>query len=100
MKVYISGPMTGQPDFNRPAFNAKAAELRALGHEVVNPAELPEIPGWEWADYLKRDIPLLLGCEAIYLLEGWEDSKGAELECGIAESLSFEVFGPPWGALL
>jgi DNA modification methylase len=54
----------------------------------------------EWADYLKRDIPLLLGCEAIYSLEGWEDSKGAELECGIAESLGFEVFGPPWGASL
>ena len=29
--VYISGPMTGLPEFNYPAFFAKAAELRAEG---------------------------------------------------------------------
>lgn len=95
MKIYISGPMTGQPDFNRPAFNAKAAELRALGHEVVNPAELPEIPGWEWVDYLKRDIPLLLECEGIYQLPGWVGSKGAQLEFCNAFDLDMFITGAP-----
>ena len=93
MKIYISGPMTGQPDFNRPAFNAKAAELRALGHEVVNPAELPEIPGGTWADYLKRDLPLLLTCEAIYMLKGWAKSKDARLERHNARELDFTCMG-------
>jgi len=92
--------MTGQPDFNRPAFNAKAAELRALGHEVVNPAELPEIPGWEWADYMRADIKLLLEREAVYRLPNWHQSKGAQLEWRIANDLSLDLFGPMWGALL
>ena len=91
MKIYISGPMSNLPDLNRPAFNAKAAELRALGHEVVNPAELPEIPGGEWADYMKADIKLLLDCEAIYMLDGWEDSKGVQIEYELAWSLHMKI---------
>ena len=87
MKVYISGPMSNMPDLNRPAFNAKAAELRALGHEVVNPAELPEIPGGTWADYMRADIKLLLECEAVYRLPNWHQSKGACLEVLIAEEV-------------
>ena len=38
--VYLSGPMTGLPDFNRPAFHAAAAALRAQGYVVINPAEV------------------------------------------------------------
>ncbi|MDP4455455.1 DUF4406 domain-containing protein, partial [Escherichia coli] len=41
MKIYIAGPMTGYPDYNRAAFNAKASELMAEGHIVLNPAMLP-----------------------------------------------------------
>lgn len=93
MRIYISGPMTGKPDLNRPAFNAKAAELRALGHEVVNPAELPEIPGGTWHDYMKADIKLLLECDAIYMLPGWVGSKGAALEYDIARDLGMEIGG-------
>ncbi|EGO2557451.1 DUF4406 domain-containing protein [Escherichia coli] len=41
LKIYIAGPMTGYPDYNRAAFNAKASELMAEGHIVLNPAVLP-----------------------------------------------------------
>jgi recombination protein RecT len=34
-RIYISGPMTGLPELNFPAFNAEAARLRALGFEAV-----------------------------------------------------------------
>lgn len=93
MKIYISGPMTGLPDLNRPAFNAKAAELRALGHEVVNPAELPEIPGGTWVEYMEVDIKLLVDCDAIYMLTGWRESKGACIEHDLAQGLGMEVGG-------
>lgn len=39
MKVYLSGPMTGYPNFNFPAFNERAAEWRREGWDVFNPAE-------------------------------------------------------------
>ncbi|WP_149528154.1 DUF4406 domain-containing protein, partial [Escherichia coli] len=38
LKIYIAGPMTGYPDYNRAAFNAKASALMAEGHIVLNPA--------------------------------------------------------------
>ena len=41
--VYLSGPMTGLPDFNRPAFHAAAAALRAQGYVVINPAEVARL---------------------------------------------------------
>jgi hypothetical protein len=89
MTVYLSGPMTGLPLFNVPAFNAAAAELRARGFEVVNPAELDlaDTAPMAWADYLRRDIPQLCRCDTIALLPGWEASKGARLEAHIAAEL-------------
>jgi len=47
MKIYIAGPMSGLPEFNYPAFHAADAELRALGHETLNPANNPECDSWE-----------------------------------------------------
>jgi hypothetical protein len=41
MKIYIAGPMTGYPDYNRTAFFSKAKELMEEGHIVLNPALLP-----------------------------------------------------------
>jgi len=37
-RIYLSGPMTGLPELNFPAFAAMTASLRAGGHTVTNPA--------------------------------------------------------------
>lgn len=91
--IYISGPMTGKPDLNFPAFHRAATYLRAKGYEVVNPAEFGEEPGMEWHQYLRKDIAALVECDEIYLLEGWQQSKGASLEVHIAHTLE-RVPGP------
>lgn len=89
--VYISGPMTGLPELNFPAFHAAARQLRDLGHTVFNPAEVGEEPGKTWEDYMRKDIKLLCECDTILLLPGWEKSKGAHLELHIAHRIGMEV---------
>lgn len=94
-RIYIAGPMTGLPEYNFPAFNAKAAELRAQGWHVENPAEHGHIDGADWADYLRWDISRIATCGAIYLLPGWEQSKGARLEVHIGTVLGIRFYTAP-----
>ena len=92
-RIYISGPMTGLPEFNFPAFHARAAELRAQGRDVINPAEHDELPDQPWHVYLRKDIRLLMDCDTIHMLPGWSRSKGARLEHHVAVELGFTVEG-------
>ena len=94
-RVYLSGPMTGIPDYNYPAFHAAAAELRAAGHHVESPAEPGIVDGWTWADYLRRDIAQLVTCDAVSLLPGWAKSRGARLEVTIAQALGMDIYRHP-----
>jgi len=91
MRIYIAGPMTGLPDFNYPAFNAAAAMLRAAGHQVENPAENPDPACKSWAGYMRLALAQLVTCDAIYLLKGWECSRGARIECELACRLNMKV---------
>lgn len=86
-RIYIAGKMTGEPDFNYPAFNAAASRLRALGFDVENPAEC-ELPiGSPWQEFMRSGITQLMRCDQIVLLPGWEKSRGATLEYMLAMQL-------------
>ncbi|EFL9977362.1 DUF4406 domain-containing protein [Escherichia coli] len=89
MKIYIAGPMTGYPDYNRAAFNAKASELMAEGHIVLNPAVLPG--GLCQSEYMDICLAMVRSADAIYLLNRWEDSVGARAEHALAEKLGLTV---------
>lgn len=92
MKIYVSGPMSGLPNNNVPAFNAAAKALRAKGYRVINPAELDDgEPCKTWEDCLRRDLRALTRCDAVATLPGWTKSRGALLELHVAKALSFEV---------
>ena len=83
-KVYISGPMTGYPDLNFPAFNAKAKELRDRGYDVVNPVDINPDPSADWYDCIVADILAMRDCTTIYMLDGWYMSAGANIERWVA----------------
>lgn len=91
MKLYISGPMTGLPDSNFPAFFEAEAKLRAVGFDIENPAEKGVLEGWTWEDYLKYDLQVMLPCQGLAILPGWEASRGACLEVHVAKALNMPV---------
>lgn len=76
-KVYIAGPITGDPDY-REKFSNAADDIRWLGLEPVNPAEAPE--GLTYKEYIDRGLKLLMECDMICMLPGSGDSPGASLE--------------------
>lgn len=101
MKFYISGGMSGYSNYNYDAFHSMANQLRELGNEVVNPAELAESGTMTWEEYLKLDIKYLMDCDAIVVLDDWEKSRGATVEVylGIVLGMKFynsslEEFNP------
>lgn len=100
MRIYIAGPMTGKPSLNFPAFHATASQLREMGHEAVNPAEICPDPGMSWAACMRADLAQLLTCDAIVMLDGWMHSRGAALEHYLAVSLGLRVIFEPELALL
>ena len=89
MKVYVAGPMTGLPNFNRDNFFRVADEIKLEGHVVLNPAILPD--GLTQKEYMSICIPMAAMCDAIYLLEGWKNSPGARAEVAMAEKLGLEI---------
>jgi hypothetical protein len=90
-KLYLSGPMTGLPQLNFPAFHRAAARLRERGYVVVSPAELNPDNTVTWQAAMRTDIKALCDCDAIALMPGWEKSAGAQLELHVAHRLGLEV---------
>lgn len=89
-KVYISGPITGIDFGNRFAFSCARSSLELCRYEVVDPSEVQLDDEASWADYMRADLKLLLDCDYIYMLEGWENSRGARIERELAENLGIE----------
>lgn len=90
-RIYISGKMTGVENNNYPAFFEAERLLKSLGYDTFNPANINGESDWNWQDYMKECIKLIPDCTHIYLLKGWETSRGASMELFIANTLGLEV---------
>lgn len=92
LMIYLSGPMTGIPDYNYPEFRKAAKTLRDFGHVVFDPSEAFEgrtdLPK---EVYMRKDIEMLLQANVVALLEGWEGSKGAQLEVEVAKQCGIPI---------
>jgi len=82
--VYISGKYSGDVEANISVAREKAIQLWDAGYVALcphlNTAHFNENGPCTYDDFIEGDLQLLSRCDVIYMLEGWDESKGAKIE--------------------
>lgn len=87
-KIYISGRITGYAYYKQ-HFQRVEDQLTEEGWAVTNPAKNHGCESYkEWIDI---GLFQLMQCKAIYMLKGWENSRGAKLEHDYAQAAGLLV---------
>lgn len=95
-KIYISGKITGLLESEALELFEQAEKVCIeMGYEPVNPMKLNHDHDKSWIAYMKEDIIAMMSCDAIYMLNNWENSSGAKIERNIAIELGFEIIYQP-----
>lgn len=95
MKIYISLPITGREAEARHHADIVKAALSRAGHEVVNPFEIFVGKNPTYADYLCVDLRALAECDAIFLCNGWQSSRGCRIERNFADEFHKQIIYEP-----
>ena len=81
---YLSGPMTGIPEYNRPTFAHSAFLLRGAGLSIESPHELAvpdNLVGEElWQHMMVLCKQQMQRCRGTIFLPGWVHSRGSNQE--------------------
>lgn len=80
--IYIAGQITGLPiEVAEKKFEKAEQDLRRLDLKVINPLKLGIPYSWSWDEQLAECKRVITKeATAIYLLRGWQNSKGAREE--------------------
>lgn len=87
MKIYISGSISKNPNYKE-QFAAAEKDLRELGYEVLNPAKNT---GNLYKEYIDKGLLQEMKCDAIYMLQNFEESTGAMLELAYAQAVGMQI---------
>ena len=92
MRLYISGPSTGHEDYMERFLEAEK-HLEVQDYSVINPAAVDmELPcELTYEEHIYLDMGMLTTCDAIYMLKGWQESRGANREYGYALGRGLKV---------
>ena len=83
---YLSGPITGNSDYEK-QFAQAAEALTRKGYDVINPAALNQaipLTKLSYARIMEIDLLLLSMADFLVQLPGWESSVGANRELSYA----------------
>ena len=92
MKIYISIPISGHDEKEqREHADLIKATLSRAGHTPVNPFDIYAGKNPTYADYLCADLRALADCDAIFLCDGWQFSRGCRIERTFAEEFCKQI---------
>lgn len=110
LKIYVSGPISGMSNGNASAFLIAKSLVQSWGHEAIVPHEIephahagPCPPSYSrdvtgegghtsTACFIRSDLAMLLRCDAVFMLRGWERSVGARLEFDVAAVSGLKIY--------
>lgn len=84
-KVYISIPISGHDieDVKKRAEEVKK-RISSSSIEAITPFDVCDEEGKPYSYYMGKDIEALIGCDGIYVCDGWHSSKGCQAEVHVA----------------
>jgi len=93
--IYLCGPVTGTEQVNIYFDDAEkriyeAAKSNNIEIHISNPTRFCE-PKLDWHKAMRSCIQRLMMCDGIALLQGWQNSIGANIELKLASDLHIPV---------
>lgn len=94
---YLSGPMSGYPNYNFDAFQRTVDRLRPIGFKIVSPHEVSP-PDWSlsekeiWTVQMAKCREQMALCNAAIMLRGWPESRGALIELDYALEHKWPIY--------
>lgn len=90
-KIYISGPITGYDLEERMKTFQDAENFLSNKYAVVNPLKNGLPRSASYCQQMRMDIRLMMDCDEIAFLHGWEKSPGCQLEANIAAVVGMDT---------
>ena len=91
--------MRGLPEEeSRMKFEAARQYLFDQGHDAVNPWDSEKKKEEQcsgWSDYILYDLQIIKNCDALFMLNNWQDSNGAKCEHAFAKVMGMDIFYEP-----
>lgn len=88
-RIFLSGAITSRLNTYKEHFGRIAKKLDENDLSYYNPATIDISTSWK--DSMRMTIRELLDSDIVYLLEGYEVSKGVKQEIEIAKALGIEI---------
>jgi nucleoside 2-deoxyribosyltransferase len=94
--IYVSGPITNTANHVK-EFKTAVEYLKDQGGKPLDPLQIKPShkvlsESEEWNYYMKEAIKMLMEADSIYMLDGWEGSRGARIEHLLAQELNIPVY--------
>ena len=91
--IYLSGAITGCPNYKEVFERAEMFVSANMGHIAINPERLDELSNepLTYDQYMAICYRLIDISDAVFMVSGWRNSRGANAELTYAKSLGKEV---------